>query len=483
MKWRIVSKAIDNYEKNVSYIKFEDNDKNFIQRNLDNIFSNNHKECVLCIGQVQSGKTANIIECIKYGINNKYPIIVVIGGITNLLLEQTRQRIEDNINDFNRVKILNTKEELINIERYLSQGYTVVSIVIKGKDILESLFCNLNSLDLENDYQNVLIIDDECDYGSLNINGGSTIHNNVVELYNRISNGKLLNFTGTPFANILSEISIGNRPDRIVVLENYNDYCGCEKFNNSNCYVPKEYVKSNLDINALMFSFKTWIITTAIYMLENEEKCKSEFLINVDTEKYKHEILKSNLFRVIRNFYDSIDHIPFWIDDFLKEMNLYQYVNYKNEIIDNVLKILKYLSDFLSITVLNSNNVESKKFKSGHYDFHIVIAGFMASRGFTFDNLMTVLFLNNPEDEVKIDTLLQKCRWFGNRKNRMHLMKIITNDKIVQALNDAQKYIELFEKGSVIEDINAIELNIMYLDERNKVLDRKVVSTDAKKRK
>jgi peptidase E len=54
----------------------------------------------LCIGQVQSGKTRKILEIIKIAIELKYNYIILFGGNTNSLLNQTQERLEKELSEF-----------------------------------------------------------------------------------------------------------------------------------------------------------------------------------------------------------------------------------------------------------------------------------------------------------------------------------------------------------------------------------------------
>ena len=162
-------------------------------------------------------------------------------------------------------------------------------------------------------------------------------------------------------------------------------------------------------------------------------------------------------------------------------LDRYGLPKYDEKLLINKIKtIVKKIIEENAFVLLNSES-DGENFKSGKNQFCIVVGGFMVSRGFTFDNLTTELFLNIPNGKITVDTLLQRCRWFGNRtlNNRNKFLRIITNEKIVNALKQAEKYVNIFEQGINTTNINDIFLKISYLDRNN----NEVESTNAAKRK
>lgn len=486
----------DKNTKDFSDIK---NDVNFHEINLNNIFSNNDKEYVLCVGQVQSGKTKNIENIIKYAIEKSYDFVIFFAGITNLLLQQTKERIEDSLwkdkssIDNNSFKFYD-QSNIGNLSNIYKLFKTNIVNILKGSKSINKVYEALNIIDLRN--KKVLIIDDECDYASINIGkeSSSKIYELIEALYSkRIHNGKLISFTGTPFANIMNKNSNGLQIDRIVTLLNYQDYCGLEYFNNSNNYHVINSSKQDVVLNFtnrekdIKYAILTWLIYTSIALNEIGDSYKSELLINIDTENDNQQDNHKIVMRILLLFYQELmsgDYrivrrlfIPFIKD----KLNLdYDFENLKN----NIIYILQYLfasksEIYEKVILLNSKNDNSNKFKSGKYQFSIIVSGFMASRGFTFNNLTTQLFLNVPCQKIAVDTLLQRCRWFGNRKQRIKYLKVITSQRIVDALKLSFDYINIFTPGTSTTKIMEIKEKIYHLDKLNK----EVESTSQVKRR
>ena len=421
--WRIVE-FVDELEQS-DFIKYD---------NITNkIFENNIKEKILCIGQVQSGKTRKIIDCIKYSLFKKrYDIVIFVAGTNNRLYEQSKQRILDSNFDKN-IKIL-FKEDISKYSYRQGQQYLlVISKGGNGKDLTNALDF-LTPIDVKN--KNILFIDDESDYASINNNKGSTsvIYEKMTDSWDRVKNGKYLLVTATPFANLISLNSMIMRPNRVVVWGTNEDYYGLEKFNNSNVY---EIVHSNKDDEnsytndvekVIDYFIKTLLLNYPFFkeIIKKEISCLFNISLKTDVHKKIYEKVES----IINRYRNNLD-------------SFFQKENIENNL-ENKKKLMNILCDETSIILLNEENKDVTKPKK----FNIYISGVMASRGNTFENLLCQLNINSPlESKLSVDTLLQRCRWFGYRNNIFKYMKIFVNNDIYQSLLESKKYLDLLTPG------------------------------------
>ncbi|WP_412032127.1 Z1 domain-containing protein [Malacoplasma muris] len=461
------------------------NNNNFEFYNWNNSLLNDNgvnKEHVLCIGQVQSGKTKNMENIIINGVKNGYCLIIVLAGINKILFGQTNNRLQNNIN-MDKTRFID-KHWFDKIKINIESGNNVIVNVLKTYKQLNDLFDYIDNINLVN--KKVLIIDDECDFASVNISpeNESKIYSLISKLYNRIHIGKLASFTGTPFANILSSNSEELYPNRLVVLKHYDNYCGLHYFNNSNNYILTDF-KKNENISIIYRKvFIQWLISTSGGLID-DEYFKSELLINVEINNSKQEIIFKNIIEIFDLFYKNIQN-----EDWIKKI-IIKWCEDKSIIeeytVDLIYKKIKEIIVYLHndiencFILLNADN-DSEKFKSGKKKFCIIVGGYMISRGFTFEYLTIELFLNVPnESKVAVDTLLQRCRWFGNRKknNRIKFLKIFMNKKVLDSLKESESYLDLFQGGVSTK-------NISYYVEKINILDKiniNVESTSAIKRK
>jgi GTPase SAR1 family protein len=109
---------------------------------IENIFKNEKNEKILCIGDVQSGKTSMMIQVIKSSISKGYNATIIFGGSTKILIEQTTKRLKDefyNNHSFRVYQVIN-KESIDEIDSDLRiNDLHLVFVLIKSKSIDENL--------------------------------------------------------------------------------------------------------------------------------------------------------------------------------------------------------------------------------------------------------------------------------------------------------------------------------------------------------
>ena len=196
----------------------------------------------LVFGNVQSGKTTSYSALINKAVDAGYKIIIVLGGLNNNLRAQTQVALEENFVG-KTTATDDTKSENTELSEIESGNKFKVNVVTKRdekkgdfkksdfnafKDMefsdVPTLFVikkNTSSLSNLISYfqskikeeeeqldQPVLLIDDECDHGSINTNDpdGSTsptkLNSQIRGLMAHFSRCSYVAYTATPFANI-----------------------------------------------------------------------------------------------------------------------------------------------------------------------------------------------------------------------------------------------------------------------------------------
>lgn len=205
----------------------------------------------LAIGEVQSGKTANYIGLLNKALDTGYGILIVLGGHTNDLREQTQIRIDtdligydttysnekvaktekvkrssitgvglitdsDRFRDLIRPSFLTTREADFNVANRASQGITigngpVVAVVKKHAQTITRLATFLRDQSANGRLDTpILVIDDESDWASVNTGDEADIkavNGAIRSLLNASRRASYLAITATPFANILIDDS------------------------------------------------------------------------------------------------------------------------------------------------------------------------------------------------------------------------------------------------------------------------------------
>ncbi len=210
----------------------------------------------MVVGNVQSGKTANYTALITKATDAGYKLIVVLAGVHNSLRSQTQERVNEEFlgYDLEVIQKITGQEKRIGVRRMFSNhrvvntltssavdgdfkrvianqagiipsktGDPIILIVKKHVTILKNLIDWATNLGVSDSKGRriiqdlpLLLIDDECDYASVNTKNPERDENgNIVEewdpaktnmrirqLLSSFSKSIYVGYTATPYANI-----------------------------------------------------------------------------------------------------------------------------------------------------------------------------------------------------------------------------------------------------------------------------------------
>jgi hypothetical protein len=191
----------------------------------------------LVVGQVQSGKTKYIIDQIKESLKNKtYKVIILFGGINNILTDQAYSRVLNDMKNNGNVKICSgQRREIVNdfnnIHQYIKTYGLTLYILMKEKSYIKEL----ERIDIKK--SPCLVIDDESDYGSADKdNSNLKIINKSINDFLSYNKADYLLITATPFANIKEDIQ-HEKLNNLFLLEPGNGYTGSSYFISQQRYI------------------------------------------------------------------------------------------------------------------------------------------------------------------------------------------------------------------------------------------------------
>ena len=212
----------------------------------------------LVLGYVQSGKTSSFTAATALAHDNGYKLVIVIGGVSKILLNQTWQRLQQDL-DLNQADVINRWTKILNpksgadpavhqVQNLLlshasalrsgtpTVGPTPVIVVMKESSHLRNLNTLLATLAGPNKDQlngiSALIIDDECHMATPNIakpGDKSKIYALMREMRSYLPHHTILQYTATPQANLLCEVGDEFRSDFVRLLGHGPDYTGGSK--------------------------------------------------------------------------------------------------------------------------------------------------------------------------------------------------------------------------------------------------------------
>jgi hypothetical protein len=213
----------------------------------------------LVLGYVQSGKTSSFQAVAALAKDNKYRAVVVIGGTSNLLLKQTKDRFFEDL-DLTKDDVpnrwiveVNPRLDTDRGEFLLDRIENIASILNLGQEYSEAIpliFVMKNSTHLDNlaklldaasgpDKNNLrhfttLVIDDEAHMHTPNIKKDaievSRIYSLIRTLRSFLPSHSLLQYTATPQANLLAALDDEFSPNFVRLLGYGPDYAGGKKY-------------------------------------------------------------------------------------------------------------------------------------------------------------------------------------------------------------------------------------------------------------
>ncbi len=203
----------------------------------------------LVVGDVQSGKTANMTALIAQAADNGFNFFIILSGIIDSLRQQTSERIYGDLASDGRTSY--HWKKLDNPSLKLSSGYNLAAMDLKKESKNRFLIVSLKNKTRLNDLYNwlksnknkqaqmkVLVIDDEADQASINTKDVTSdertaINNIIRNMVNDRSFGAMnyIAYTATPFANVLNEAGDSTLypKDFIELLQTAENYIGAQQ--------------------------------------------------------------------------------------------------------------------------------------------------------------------------------------------------------------------------------------------------------------
>ncbi len=426
-------------------------------------FDNQNEATGLLLGNVQSGKTAQMLGIISKLADEGYQIFIILTTDNVDLQNQTYNRIKDSLLLFN---VFGETDEVAFSAATQSKPRIIVlkknsRVLKKWRNILlNAQTCRGLSL---------VILDDEADAASLNTlvnkNRVSTINRCLKNIKDTADAGTLyLEVTATPQAIILQSTVSDWRPAFVTYFKPGVGYLGGNFFfSNPKSYcirfTPENEISDVLEEAdtecpiGLRESILSFLVNCAHKILKDEYNCN--FMIHPSSRIFDHNIFTDRVQSHLNLLKDSCADDDFkeilresWLDLQSTKPDLEPFddiYNSVNEILENGL---------IRAIPLNSNSTVSRNPKDPNSlkldeGFNIVIGGNTLSRGITFPNLQTVYYCRSARTP-QADTFWQHSRIFGYDREK-ELVRIYippTLHRLFVALNESNNLlIKQIENG------------------------------------
>lgn len=451
----------------------------------------------LVVGYVQSGKTMSFTSLIELALDNHYKIIIVLAGITTNLLQQTDDRLgEDlvcgNTKNYRFFKIHKNPNanKAAEIARNLKLKDSIVVInVLKHAGRIQNVASIFETEDIKKiiSHETVLIIDDEADQASLNNYGRANSKTNnetaqkmsstyeaIVNLRNLLPGNSYVQYTATPQANILINTLDMLSPKTHTLLIPGKGYCGGKlffgigeegkRFNRGLIKVidPDELFnakKNPLDEipPSLKYALRLHILAVVINTRVYDNVSQLSMMVHTDVTLEWNAKFHTWINETLNQWIDILGSPTFNVKKYRLEEDFKQayieatkyYTDDSNISYDSLKEyILEVLCD-THVYLITGDTNDMEGLDWNQYSSNILVGAQMLNRGFTVKNLATTYMPRYTPGPTNADTIEQRCRFFGYKE------KYIRSCRVFLPQISVDNYIHYIESEEELRSIMA----------------------------
>ena len=454
------------------------------------------QETGLVIGYVQSGKTLSFTTVASLAQDNGYQIVIVITGTSVNLRDQSTKRLEDDLglhthpdrkwhhfksHEFNEdahSRIRDVLAEWQDEKVTKSERQTVLITVMKHHQHLEKLIDIL--LKIEDLEVPTLIIDDEGDQASLNTmvqkGDASPTYQRILSLRKCLPNHTFLQYTATPQALLLINLIDVLSPNFIKVLKPGESYKGGEAFfqdgQNQICTIPDNEIPTKdqpLDAppESLLEAMRIFFlgVSAGIILDRGTDRHYRSMMVHPSHKTIGHKQYYNWICSIRNNWLDILNLAEGEIDyqDLLEEFKgSYQNLHISVPDLPPFEELSERLSHAIRRTQTHEVNATRGKTPSipwGNAYPHILVGGQAMDRGFTVRGL-TVTYMPRGAGLGNADTIQQRARFFGYKKDIFGYCRVFLEDRVRDAYERyvihekdvRQRLIEYDDTGRSLDD-------------------------------
>ncbi|MBH0230069.1 Z1 domain-containing protein [Halobacillus yeomjeoni] len=438
----------------------------------------------LLFGQVQSGKTNNMLASLALAAEEGHKLFVILTSDNIWLYQQTIERVSSILPWFQTFGKEDWDSFSADEQDSELNNNGVILVATKNKDILPKLNeLAVNKLDPN---ERAIIFDDEADQASLNTMTNSEqqelsqVNKEIVELREHFSSHVYIQVTATPQSLLLQNGYSGFKPDFTIKFDPGEGYVGGEHFFEEGSKGMKVFDDSEIDIimgedrealsgfaipTGLRQAICTFLVGAASKLIR-EEGASYSFLCHVSHKKDDHKHLNTlidgfirRLSRILNQEEPSQELYDTGIF-YLREA--YSELNQTDDSLPDFSEVLEEIGINIPSTkiqlLISDNNQKTPSYNS---PFNILIGGNKLSRGVTIKGLL-VSYYGRTSQAPKVDTLLQHARMYGYRSSDVDAMRFYTSHSILdifQSIYQSEKQLREVIETSNPDDVKALLLS------------------------
>ena len=433
------------------------------------------RETGLVVGYVQSGKTMSFETVATLARDNAFQIVIVVAGISTSLLEQSTGRLRRDLrlDDSDRPRrwiqfqnpsaddaIVQTLRDVLDDWRDpgTPDEYkkTILITVLKNHRRLQNLTELTRALNLEG--VPVLIIDDEADQASLNIEVAqrqeSTTYRCFMALRQTLPSHTYLQYTATPQAPLLVSIIDSLSPNFVQVLDPSNAYVGGRDFfaddHTHIGVIPPQDVPTNTNPlteppDSLLVALRVFMVGVTAGLRQSGNSGNRSMLVHPSHRTAQHQ----EYYNWVRNIVDEWKRILSLPDNDPDKQELIEdFRSAYEELLSTVGDSLLAFDEIVSSLLFAFRNtrvleVNAREGRTPPVDWRsaygwILVGGQAMDRGFTVEGL-TVTYMPRGIGSGNADTVQQRARFFGYKRAYLGYCRVYLEQGTLRAF---QAYVE-----------------------------------------
>lgn len=417
----------------------------------------------LILGNVQSGKTGQLLGLISKLADNGFEIFILLTTDNVYLQKQTAERTAASLGTFH---VYGENDDLPFLTNKLSKPLVIVlkkntNILRKWRNLLSSSdYCTGRPL---------VIIDDEADAASLNtlINKDriSTINKHLSAIKDLSASSLYIEVTATPQAILLQSNVSGWQPSFVYYFKPGNEYIGGDFIYSQ----PKPYCIALTDEDelstikngdgyipeGLKTALLTFLIVCGHYSIKGDNTCN--FLVHPSVRIADHFTFSTVLGEHLNEFLIAVtdDNGSFikpqlaiiWNDLKTTKPDIESF----EDIYDAIVNLLE--NELIRVMMLNSKSDILVDYQNG---YNIIVGGNSLGRGVTFPKLQIVYYCRKAKTP-QADTFWQHARVFGYDRDR-GLLRIFLPPSLYNLFSELNVSNKLLINQITAENITDIQL-------------------------
>lgn len=465
-----------------------DSVKNTVSGFMDKLAQTELKKAqnVLLLGNVQSGKTAQVLGVLSaLADDGDHKIFLYLTTDSVDLQQQTVKRAKASLDKF----IVLSEDDDKSFTQVMKANNPILVVIKKNARVLKRWRNLFKSQENLKGYP-LVIVDDEADAASLNTNANkhnkdaSTINKLLNEIKNSCCQSLFIQLTATPQSLLLQHFESNWQPDFVHFFEPGEKYIGGNfVFSDPPSYIFRA-IDSELDEikddsgdipDGVKQALQSFLITCAEFDLYNKTNCN--FALHPSYKIQDHKAFADKIKSCLNDLVQAVNNDENFAESFKESYQDLQQtkpdIHHFEEIYEKLTELLQ--EKRINVVVLNSKTETDFDLEKG---FNIIIGGNVIGRGLTIPKLQTVYY-SRTSKKPNADTFWQHSRIFGYDRDKSLLRLYMPADvyQFFVTLNQANNLIieqAKQENGKIQiiypKNINPTRQNILKSDNINQLV-------------